>query len=136
MFSGELRVMIFFFHSVLKRKARRLAIQGILVGGVFVDDPVKMKEVFNFYYQSMFSKQHFRWPVIHSNHFRSLLDSQVQFLRAPFRMIRSDERCEIVAQQKPRILMVFPLDSSSITMILWLMMRWILLCISITNYLF
>lgn len=61
-----------------------MAIEGILVDGVWVDEPARVKEEFHLFYSSFFSKQCGRRHVTNSTLFCSLSDSQVQFLQVPF----------------------------------------------------
>lgn len=44
-----------FFHGVLNRRLRQLAIHGVMVDGVWVDEPNYVKEEFQRYYESLFS---------------------------------------------------------------------------------
>ena len=69
-----------FFHGMLNRKRRQIGISGLLIDGVWVDNPAKVKEVFHNYFQSLFKKNSSRRPVTDGALFSTLSQTQVDYL--------------------------------------------------------
>ena len=73
-----------FFHGVINRKRRQLAIRGVMVDGQWVVKPARVKNAFRGYYTSLFSKQQGVRPRTGQVGFSSLSEDQRLFLMAPF----------------------------------------------------
>ena len=73
-----------YFHGVINRKRRQLAIKGVMVEGQWVVEPSRVKEAFHSYYTHLFAKQNGVRPVTSSEMFSTLTADQSQLLQAPF----------------------------------------------------
>lgn len=70
--------ILYFFHGILKRKRRQLVIRDVLVNGLWVDEPPRVKNEFHMFYQSLFSKEQGKRPKTGASLFCTLSQSQIQ----------------------------------------------------------
>lgn len=73
-----------YFHRIINCKRRQLAICGIVIDEVLVDDPIWVKHEFCSFYQSLFSSQQGPRLSTNPNFFATLSDSQRDLIHAPF----------------------------------------------------
>ena len=69
---------------MLNRKRRQIAIRGLMIDGVWVDNPIKVKEGFHNCFQSLFQKNSSWRPVTDDALFSNLSQTQVDYLQSPF----------------------------------------------------
>nr|KAJ0197333.1 hypothetical protein LSAT_V11C700368880 [Lactuca sativa] len=63
---------------------RQLAIRGVMIDGIWVDDPGRVKKEFQLFYQKLFSRNNGMCPTTDASIFSMLSEAQVHFLQTPF----------------------------------------------------
>lgn len=73
-----------YFHGILRGRLKRNSLKGLLINGVWVDDPVKVKLEVHEYFKRHFSEPLQDRPTFCSSKFSFINDVQVSTLDAPF----------------------------------------------------
>ncbi|GJS80704.1 putative RNA-directed DNA polymerase, eukaryota, reverse transcriptase zinc-binding domain protein [Tanacetum coccineum] len=69
-----------FYHTIVNKKRRYLSIQGIKADGIWIDDPIRIKDAFHSFYNQKFQKIEVTKIVNRSLSYKSLNNEQNMFL--------------------------------------------------------
>nr|GFB41249.1 RNA-directed DNA polymerase, eukaryota, reverse transcriptase zinc-binding domain protein [Tanacetum cinerariifolium] len=72
-----------FFHSIVNQKRRNLSLHGIKHDGSWLTDPIQIKDVFHYVFETKFKKKDVDRIVVRSHHYSSLQEDQNFFLISP-----------------------------------------------------
>ncbi|GJZ02652.1 putative RNA-directed DNA polymerase [Tanacetum coccineum] len=73
-----------FFHLIVKRKNNKNSIRGLLVNGLWCEEPTEIKEEVLRYYKNIFSETRFHKPMFASDRMNKLSDIKALNLEAQF----------------------------------------------------
>lgn len=89
-----------FFHSTIRRKEGKNSIKGLMVEGEWCEDPEKIKNgVFN-YFKNVFNEENYKRPSFQNSNFKTLEDSDSEWLERQVSEIEVWEAIKDCGNQK------------------------------------